>query len=157
MKNPFILLLATALWAGGGAAQTLSVFADKALQPAVREIAPLFTEQTGFDVKPSYGASAALAERIIRADTPPDVFFPSEEAALQQVVEKGLIDDALKRNVLRLPDDEPTEENPAPEPNYVAAAVLRDAANRLPAMAFLEFLGSEPARAVFARHGFALP
>lgn len=157
MKKLSILLLATVLWAAAAAAQPLKVFADKAYQPALREIVSQFTQQTGFEVKLTCGRSAALAERIVRAKTPPDVFFPAEAAALQQVMEKGLIDVALKRNVLVAPPAEPAEGEPIPGTEYVAAAVLRDAVNRLQAMAFLEFLGSEPARAVFAQRGFALP
>ncbi|HRT05331.1 MAG TPA: substrate-binding domain-containing protein [Kiritimatiellia bacterium] len=157
MKKLLIALLALALWAGTAAAQTLNVFADKAYQPALREVVPLFTQKTGFEAKLTCGRSAALAERIVRAKKSPDVFFPAETAAMQLVMERGLIDVALKRNVLALPPPQPAEGEPTPGPEYVAAAVLRDSAHRLQAMAFLEFLGSEPARAVFARHGFALP
>lgn len=157
MKKLFIPLLALALWAGTAAAQPLKVFADKAYQPALREIVSQFTQQTGFEVKLTCGRSAALAERIVRAKKAPDLFFPAADDAMQLAMEKGLIDVALKRNILVLPPAEPVEGEPPPGPEYVAAAVLRDAANRLQAMAFLEFLGSEPARAVFASYGFALP
>ena len=157
MNKLLIPLLALALWTGTAAAQTLGVFADKAYQPALREIVPLFNRQTGFEAKLTCGRSLALAERIVRAKKSPDLFFPAETAAMQLVMEKGLIDVALKRNILVLPPPQPVEGEPSPAPEFAAAAVLRDAANRLQAMAFLEFLGSEPARAVFARHGFALP
>ena len=160
MNKRLIALAALAclvLSAPGASAQALAVFADKQFQPVLKEIEPLFVQQTGFAVDFSWGRSAALAEKIIRAETPPDVFFPAEAAALQQVMEKGLVDVALKRNVLVAPPAEPVEGEPPPGPEYVAAAVLRDAANRLQAMAFLDYLGSEPARAVFASHGFALP
>ena len=83
MKKLSILLLATVLWAAAAAAQPLKVFADKAYQPALREIVSQFTAQTGFEVKLTCGRSAALAERIVRAKTPPDVFFPAEAAALR--------------------------------------------------------------------------
>jgi len=98
-----------------------------------------------------------LAEKIIRAETPPDVFFPATEDDMQLVVQKGLVDVALKRNVLVVPSTKPVEEGVEPETEFTSAAVLLNAANRLPAMAFLEFLTSEPARAAFARRGFALP
>ena len=81
MNKLSILLLATVLWAGGAAAQALTVFADKAYRPALREIVPQFTAQTGFEVQLTCGRSAALAARIVRAETPPDVFFPAEAAA----------------------------------------------------------------------------
>ena len=147
------LLLAAPLGAG---AQELSIFADQAFQPALQEILPLFSEQTGFEVQLSLGRSAILAERI-RSGHPADVFFPASVEAMNLVMEKGLVDVALKRNILALPAVEPAEEGVAPETQYAAAAVLNDATNRLQAMAFLEFLVSEPARAAFSRQGFALP
>ena len=160
MKNRFILLASIALLgiaAPCASAQALVVFADKTFRPSLQEIVPLFTQQTGFEVDLSWGRSAALAERIIRATVPPDLFFPDSETAMQQVVEKGLVDVALKRNIVLMPAAEPTEEGVVPEPQYTSAAVLLNATNRLQAMAFLEFLASEPARAAFARQGFALP
>ena len=55
------------------------------------------------------------------------------------------------------PAAEPTEEGVEPEPQYTSAAVLANAANRLQAMAYVEFRTSDEARAAFARQGFALP
>ena len=160
MKNRFILFASMILLAVSSccaAAQELAVFADKAFRPALKEIVPLFEAQTGFKVDLSCGRSPALAEKIIRAAVPPDLFFPDSETAMQQVVEKGLVDVALKRNVVQMPAAEPVEEGLAPEPQFTSAAVLLNADHRLQAMAFLEFLVSEPARAAFARQGFALP
>ncbi len=85
------------------------------------------------------------------------MFFPASEANMQKVMEKGLVDVSLKRNILVMPATEPEEDGIVPEPQYTSAAVLINATHRLQAMAFLEFLVSEPARAVFAREGFALP
>ena len=160
MKNRFILFASMVLLAASAccaAAQALAVFADKTFRPALKEIVPLFEEQTGFKVDLSCGRSPALAEKIIRSEVPPDLFFPDSETAMQQVVEKGLVDVALKRNVVQMPAAEPVEEGVVPEPQFTSAAVLLNADHRLQAMAFLEFLVSEPARAAFARQGFALP
>lgn len=160
MKNPFLLLTASALLAVAtrcASAQELSIFADQAFRPALQEIVPQFTEQTGFEVQLSLGQSTILAERIVRADVPVDLFFPSSEEAMRQVMEKGLVDVALKRNILVMPATGPVEEGIEPETQYTSAAVLASTTNRLQAMAFLEFLVSEPARAAFARQGFALP
>ena len=61
MKNTFLLLVAAA-WltasALGASAQELRVFADKTFQPALKEIKPLFVEQTGFAVDISWGSLA---------------------------------------------------------------------------------------------------
>ena len=85
------------------------------------------------------------------------MFFPASEGDMQLVVQKGLVDVALKRNIVVVPATAPAEEGVTPETEYTSAAVLLNATNRLQAMAFLEFLTSEPARAAFARQGFALP
>mgnify|MGYP003620331755 FL=1 len=160
MKNTLFLLVSVAWLTASvlaASAQELRIFADKAFQPALKEIKPLFIQQTGFAVDISWGHSPALAEKIVRTATPPDVFFPATEGDMQLVVQKGLVDVALKRNIVVVPSTAPVEEGVAPETEYTSAAVLLNATNRLQAMAFLEFLTSEPARAAFARQGFALP
>lgn len=149
-----VLLLTAAL--PGVLAQELSIFADQVFQPALQEILPLFTEQTGFAVQLSLGRSPILAERI-RSGFPADVFFPASEEIMRQIMEKGLVDVALKRNILALPTAAPAEGGDVPGPSYTSAAVLVNTTHRLQAMAFLEFLVSEPARAAFARQGFTLP
>lgn len=159
MKTPFLLFAAWAwlvLSACGAFAQNLSIFADQAFQPAMQEIVPLFTDQTGFEVQLSLGQSAILAERI-RSGTDADLFFPASEDAMRQMVEKGLVDVTLKRTILLMPAAGPVEDGIVPEPQRISAAVLNSATNRLQAMAFLEFLVSEPARAAFAQQGFSLP
>lgn len=159
MKKPFLLFTASALLAlsaCGAAAQTLSIFADQMFQPVLQEILPLFTDQTGFEVQLSLGQSPILAETI-RSGTSADLFFPASEESMRQMVEKGLVDVALKRNILLMPAVGPVEEGIVPEPQQISAAVLNSATNRLQAMAFLEFLASEPARAAFTRQGFSLP
>jgi ABC-type molybdate transport system substrate-binding protein len=159
MKSPSIRLIAAMLLAASVLctfAQELSIFADQTFQPALQEIVPLFTDQTGFQIQLSLGRSTILAERI-RSGIPADVFFPAREENMRYVMEKGLVDVALKRNILVVPDTAPVEEGIVPETQFTSAAVLVDSTNRLQAMAFLEFLTSEPARAVFARQGFVLP
>jgi len=137
-------------------AQGVKLFADQAFQPSLQEIVPLFTEQTGFEVELSIGRSAILADRI-RSGIPADLFFPASEEVMRQMMSKGLVDVALKRNILILPGIRNTEEEIEPEPEYIAAAVLTQAAHRLQAMALLEFLTSQTARDAFARQGFVLP
>lgn len=149
-----VLLLATAALCAS--AQELRLFADQSFRPALQEIVPLFTEQTGFPVQLSLGRSAILAERI-RSGAPADMFFPAREENMRAVMEKGLVDVSLKRNILIVPATEPPEEGVVPETQFTSAAVLVDSTNRLQAMAFLEFLTSETARGAFARQGFALP
>ena len=160
MKNPILLFAALAILAAtvlcASAEVKLKVFADEMFKPALLEIVPAFTEQTGFEVQLSMGLSTFLSERI-RSGGAADLFFPATEEAMKQVMEKGLVDVALKRHILDLPSTEPVEEGIVPEPQHISAAVLNDSPRRLQAMAFLEYLTSETARGAFARHGFALP
>ena len=140
----------------GVSAQALAVFADLAFQDVLQEVAPGFTDQTGFEVQLSLGQSAILADSI-RSGTAADLFLPASEEVMRQMMEKGLVDETLKRNILLLPGTAPAAEGLPPEPQRISAAVLSGATNRLQAMAFLEYLTSEPVRGAFAHHGFALP
>jgi len=159
MRKLFILLISIVLFSVGtlcASAQGVTFFADQTFRPALKEILPLFTEQTGFEVELSMGNSSILAERI-RSGIPADLFFPASEEVMRQMMSKGLVDVALKCNILILPIGEATEEGVEPEPQYIAAAVLTRAEHRLQAMALMKFLTSEAAREAFARQGFALP
>jgi len=149
----FVLVAASALCAS---AQDVKLFADQAFQPSLQEIVPLFTEQTGFEVELTLGPSSILAQRL-RSGIPADLIFPASEEVMRQLMSKGLVDVALKRNILILPGIKSPDEDVEPEPQYIAAAVLTQATHRLQAMALLKFLTSETARDAFARQGFALP
>jgi molybdate transport system substrate-binding protein len=93
-----------------------------------------------------------VADRVIPA---PDV-----RAALALVVSDpeivGIVyrTDAAASPRVRVLHEFPAD---AAEPIRYAAAVLRDARNGEAANAFLEFLGGEAGRAIFARHGFRPP
>ena len=159
MNKPFPLIavaLMLALSAGAASAQSLTVLADPAFQPVLKDVVPAFTEQTGFEVRLVLESTDALAERI-RSGAEADLVFPASEEAMKQMMEKGLVDVALKRLILLMPATEPAEDGTVPEPQRISAAVLNNAAQRLQAMAFLEYLASDPARAAFARQGFSLP
>ena len=146
-------LLASLLNASG---QAISVYVDPSFKPAMKELVPLFKAQTGFEVKLFPRHSPALVKRILNGGAA-DLFFPASEESMRQVMEKGLVDVALKRNIVLLPSTEPAEEGVTHPPQYIAAAVLLNAPHRLQAMAFLEFLTSEEARNVFSRQGYSLP
>ncbi len=157
--NKFAILSLAALLCAGAThtrAQSLDVLADPVFNPALQEIAPLFADRTGFNIQLSLAPSAVLAERILSGASA-DLFFPAGEEYTRQVMEKGLLDVALKRNILVLPSQASDAPNGFVEPRYASAAVLVNAEHRLEAMAFLEFLCSDTAREVFARQGFALP
>jgi ABC-type molybdate transport system substrate-binding protein len=154
----FILVaIAAAGLPAGAAAQDLGVFADQRFQAPLLELVPAFTDQTGFEVELALGHSLILAERLRSGEVAADLFFPAGEEAMGRIMEKGLVDVSLKRNIVVLPPADPAPDTGAADTRYAPAAVMNNAPHRLPAMAFLEFLTSEKAREVFARQGFALP
>lgn len=156
MNIPWRSILAAVSLASApfASAEHLAVLADPRFESALREIAAPFAEHTGFDVRFSF-ASAELPPGPPAPAVEVDLVFPASESVMAQWVAAGLVDVALKRNILLLPPDDPSDENA--EPRYASAAVLAQTAHRLPAMAFLEFIASDDARAAFARHGFGLP
>lgn len=152
MKKRSILLLAVLLltaFAVHAAEPTLRVAADSSFRDALGEIAPLFTETTGFAVAPQYGDSAALVDDLL-ADDPADICLPADAATIDRLREKGVVDVALARNVVVL-------DRPGEDPAYIRAVVLTTSPHRIQALAFLDFLVSETARGIFAAHGFAHP
>lgn len=155
-----ILALLTAAFIGAlppmAVGQHLHVMADTIFQPALNELVPMFTERTGSEIRLALGPSSILAERMFAGD-PVDVFFPAGDRHMRQAFEKGRVDVTLKRNILILPTSNLSESLDGQDPEYVSAAVMSPSDQRVPAMAFLEFLVSATAREVFARHGFGLP
>ncbi|NLB65353.1 MAG: ABC transporter substrate-binding protein [Lentisphaerae bacterium] len=153
------LLAAGLCWlatAGGAPAQQLSVVADAIFQPALAELVPAFSERTGADIRLSLGPSTILLDAIF-SGTEADVFIPEGERHMRQALEKNLVDATLRRVIVALPNPEPAAEGENIEPRYASAVVMANSTQRVQAMAFLEFLTSETARATFARHGFLLP
>ena len=146
---PLLTALLLTVFAVHAAEPTLRVAADSAFHDALGEIAPLFTDTTGFAVSPQYGDSASLADSLL-ADDAADVCLPADAATIDRLREKGVVDVALSRNIVVL-------DRPGEDPVYIRAVVLTTSPHRIQALAFLDFLVSERARGIFAAHGFALP
>lgn len=153
-RSIFASLLVVLLLAWPATGAPLELFADQMFQSALDELLPVFRERTGFDVRLTSAPSAALVEQI-QSGAVVDVFFPAGEAYMRNVMGMGLVDVALKRNVLQL-TAAPSKDG-SPDPVHTSAAVLNHATQRIAAMAFLDFLTADDARAVFARQGFSLP
>ena len=153
MKTLFLSFLTVLLITLSGVARaqapSLDVAADTSFKVALEEISAHFTETTGCTVALRCGESAELADGLLAGGTA-DVYFPADAESIDRLREKGIVDVALARNVVVL-------ERPGEDPAYLRAVVLATAPNRLRAMAYLDYLTSEPARAAFAEHGFALP
>lgn len=148
-----ILCLGAVLFALAGAAAaqepSLRVAADSSFGESLEEISAQFTGTTGCRVALDCGESAGLADKLLAGEKA-DVYFPADTQSIDRLREKGIVDVALARNIVVL-------EREGEDPAYLRAVVLANAENRLQAMAFLDYLVSEPARGVFSAHGFTLP
>lgn len=80
-------------------AAELNVFAAASLSDALRELAPAYETSSGDRLKFNLAASSTLA-RQIREGAPADVFFPADEAKMEDLAKAGLIDPATRRRVL---------------------------------------------------------
>ena len=76
---------------GCGPADELRVSAAASLADALKEIDRAFEQATGTGVRLNLGASSLLA-RQIEAGAPADVFFSADEARMDGLEKKGLID-----------------------------------------------------------------
>lgn len=72
-------------------AATVTVFAAASLTDCMREIARQYETQRGGKVEFNFAASSVL-ERQIEAGAPADIFFSADEAKMDALGKKGLID-----------------------------------------------------------------
>ncbi len=80
-------------------AAELHVFAAASLTDALKEISSAFEKETGTIVKLNFGASSLLA-RQIEEGAPADVFRSADEAKMDQLASRSLIDPGTRRNLL---------------------------------------------------------
>lgn len=80
-------------------AAELHIFAAASLTDAMKEIGSSFEKQTGHRVIFNFGASSLL-ERQIEEGAPADVFLSADEAKMDQLQKKGLIDEASRKDLL---------------------------------------------------------
>ena len=88
------LLLAPAL-----SAAEITVFAAASLTDSLKEIAARYEKQSGDKIVFNLGASSTLA-RQIEAGAPADIFFSADEAKMDGLAKKGLIDVATRKSRL---------------------------------------------------------
>ena len=77
----------------------ITVFAAASLSDALGELAATYRQATGDTVRLNLGASSTLA-RQIREGAPADLFFPADEAKMDELARAGLIDAATRRSLL---------------------------------------------------------
>src|SRR5690349_20057852 len=94
------LLAALFLWTASGIhAAEISVFAAASLTESLKEIAAEYEKQSGDKIIFNLGASSTLA-RQIEAGAPADIFFSADEAKMDGLQTKGLIEVGTRRSRL---------------------------------------------------------
>ena len=92
-------LLLLLLLAADVSAAEVRVFAAASLGDALLSIARVYEQQTGDHVVFNFGASSTLA-RQIELGAPADVFLSADEAKMDWLQQRGLIDKATRASVL---------------------------------------------------------
>jgi molybdate transport system substrate-binding protein len=80
-------------------AAEVNVFAAASLTDSLRQIATAYEKQSGDKIMFNFGASSTLA-RQIEAGVPADIFFSADEAKMDGLEKKGLIDPATRKSRL---------------------------------------------------------
>jgi molybdate transport system substrate-binding protein len=94
-----MVLLAAGVFAGPIFAATVTVFAAASLTDSLKEIAAGYGKQTGDKIVFNFGASSFLA-RQIEEGAPADIFFSADEAKMDGLAAKGLIQAETRRRRL---------------------------------------------------------
>jgi molybdate transport system substrate-binding protein len=95
------LCLALAFFCASQVSQagTLAVFAAASLTDCLKEIGTNFRAERNIQVEYNFAASSILA-RQIEEGAPADLFFSADEAKMDQLQQKGLIDPVTRRDQL---------------------------------------------------------
>ncbi len=101
MKSiPKVISAALFLWTAFGVqAAEISVFAAASLTESLKEIAANYEKQSGDKIIFNLGASSVLA-RQIEDGAPADIFFSADEAKMDGLQKKGLIDVGTRKSRL---------------------------------------------------------
>jgi molybdate transport system substrate-binding protein len=98
-----ILILTTCLMllapASPLCAEEVTVFAAASLTDSLKDIAIAYEKQSGDKIVFNFAASSTLA-RQIEAGGPADIFFSADEAQMDRLEKKGLIDPATRKSRL---------------------------------------------------------
>lgn len=106
MKRRYFLLLLLFIFAGCSSNNTtnkpedLTVSAAVSLKDAFNEIGAIYKAKTGRKVNFNFGASGAL-QRQIETGAPVDVFASAGEKQMDELVSKGIVDAANRRDFTR--------------------------------------------------------
>jgi molybdate transport system substrate-binding protein len=104
--------LAITLSALAAHAATITVFAAASLTDSLQEIGQTYERKSGDKIEFNFAGSSVL-ERQIEAGAPADIFFSADEAKMDALAKKGLVDEATRRTrlsntlVIVVPSDSP--------------------------------------------------
>jgi molybdate transport system substrate-binding protein len=98
MKRMILLLLGFVIAANVSGAE-LTVHAAASLVDAMKEIGPAYEKQSGDKLQFNFGASSLLA-RQIEQGAPADLFFSADEAKMDDLDKKNLLQPATRRSLL---------------------------------------------------------
>jgi molybdate transport system substrate-binding protein len=82
-----------------GSASEIRVFAAISLADSLKEIAADFQKESGHKVIFNFGASSLLQQQI-EAGAPADIFFSADEAKMDALAKKGLLDASTRKSRL---------------------------------------------------------
>jgi len=81
------------------ASKSLTIYAAASLSPALQILGPRFSARTGISVIFSYAASSQLAKQI-ESGAPADIFLSADEAWMDFLEQRNLIQIATRRNIV---------------------------------------------------------
>jgi molybdate transport system substrate-binding protein len=93
------LVLAYGLTTIATRAGTITVFAAASLTDSLKKIAGAYEQKTGDKIEFNFAASSVL-ERQIEEGAPADIFFSADEAKMDTLEKKGLIDKSTRKSRL---------------------------------------------------------
>src|ERR1051325_1828351 len=99
LQRPFIVLAIIALVNFHSFAAEIRVSAAASLTDALKEIAAAYEKQTGDKIFFNFAASSFLALQIEQG-APADIFFSADEAKMDALDQKGLIDKSTRKSLL---------------------------------------------------------
>ncbi|HEX5399287.1 MAG TPA: molybdate ABC transporter substrate-binding protein [Verrucomicrobiae bacterium] len=99
LKTPSLLIFLLAVLALPLGAAEITVSAAASLTDALKQIAANYEKQSGDKIIFNFGASSLLAQQIA-AGAPANIFFSADEAQMNMLAKKGLIDPATRKNIL---------------------------------------------------------
>jgi len=124
-RRKLVLMLAACLVASPALGARLNIFAAASLTASLTEIARAYEKQSGDTIVFNFGASSLLA-RQIEEGAPADIFFSADEARMDGLAKKGLVNQATRRKLLA---------------NTLVIVVMKDSALKISSATDLKMVG----------------